>query len=1068
MIPPLTRPYRASSRSIALAGALAVTVAAIASAQGITPDYYAGMRWRSIGPNRSGYVAAVAGIPGDPNTYYVGLPEGGVWKTTDGGTVWNPIFDSVHVASVGAVAVAPSSPNTVYVGTGNSSGWSFTPGDGVYKSTDAGATWTNIGLHNSQYTSAIVVDPRQANTVLVAVQGGRGAEPPGDHERGVYRSTDGGHDWTRVLGDDATGASDLSYDFDDPSIIYATMQRAGAGGRGGGAPAAPSGGASTGIYRSADGGVTWKPIGGKGLPPGAAGFALAVASGTHGNRLYGEVRGGARGGGGPGGLYRSDDGGESWTLGTSAIASAGGHIYADPKNPDVAYLMGTSMYRSLDGGKHFVSYMGAPSGADIRLLWIDPTNPRRMIAGADQGPTISVDGGETWNGWYNMRNGQFYRVSTDNDFPYHVCGPQQDSGDACVVSRSDFGQIRPSDWTPVGGFENGFIATDPLNPRWVYDQGWYHVLQRFDRKTSEIAILYTPTPTDRFGGAPPLVFSPQNPHLLYMGAQYVMASSDSARTWRHLSPDLTVRHTVGTDSTQIAVPGRRSGPVVGGSIQSLAPSTLKAGEIWVGTGNGLVQMTRDGGLTWHDVTPPGMPAGGINTIDPSHSVDGTAYVALLSRDNHPHLYRTADFGTTWKEIDNGIADGGTARVMREDPVNPDLLYAGTVTGTWVSFDRGDHWQSLQINLPTTVISDMTVHGSDLVISTYGRGFWILDDVTPLRQAHDVVAATGDAFLYRPESATHARWDNTQDTPLPPEVTVGQNPPEGVIIDYFLKAPVRGPITVTFSDPAGHVIREFSNAAPPPDTTMINVPPYWIKPATILSTEPGMHRFAWDLRYPSPSVLNYGYTGTLLDYTEFTVSWHAIPGNTPRTVPMGPMIAPGRYTVTLSAGDQHLTRTFAVTPDPRVPVSQAAIVAQVAFERRMSAGLEASNKGFMTVAHFHDWLASDIKSGDPALRAAARSFDSTLTLLANAPQGGFGSLNRDLARRLTDMEYGEVMPTASVLAAVNGNCADLQRALVKLNQVQVQRIGDLDAERKRVGGGDLLPVTVPVTGCGTGR
>jgi photosystem II stability/assembly factor-like uncharacterized protein len=1068
LVSPLQRACRKASPLIAL-GVLAAVPAMRASAQGVNPDYYAGMRWRSIGPNRSGYVAAVAGIPGDPTTYYIGLPEGGVWKTTDGGTVWKPIFDSVHVASVGAVAVAPSEPATVYAGTGNQSGWSFTPGDGVYRSRDSGTTWENVGLRGSQYIGAIVVDPHHPDVVLVAALGGRGPETGPDHERGVYRSEDGGRNWKRVLGDDATGASDLNYDFDDPSVIYATLQRAGAGGRGGGAApaAAPAGPSSTGVYRSSDGGVTWKPIAGKGLPPGAAGFALAVASGTHGNRLYGEIRGGARGGGGPSGLYRSDDGGESWTLGTSAIASAGGHIYADPKNPDVVYLMGTSMYRSTDGGKRFVSYMGAPSGADIRLLWIDPTNSRRMIAGADQGPTISVDGGETWNGWYNMRNGQFYRVSTDNDFPYHVCGPQQDSGDACVLSRSDFGEIRPSDWTPVGGFENGFIATDPLNPRWVYNQGWYHVLQRFDRKTSQVAILYTPTPTDRFGGAPPLIFSPQNPHLLYMGAQYVMASSDSAKTWRHISPDLTVRHGPGPDSSQTAVPGRRSGPVVGGSIQSLAPSTLKAGEIWVGTGNGLVQLTRDGGVTWHEVTPPGMPAGGINAIDPSHTVDGAAYVALLSRDNHPHLYRTTDFGRSWKEIDSGIADGGTARVVREDPINPDLVYAGTVTGAWVSFDRGDHWQSLQINLPTTVVSDMTVHGSDLVISTYGRGFWILDDVTPLRQAHDAVAATGAAFLYGPENATHARWDNTQDTPLPPEVTVGQNPPEGVVIDYFLRTPASGPITITFSDPAGHVIREFSNAPPPADTTMINVPPYWIKPPTILSTEPGMHRIAWDLRYPSPSVLNYGYTGTLLDYTEFTVSWHAIPGATPRTVPMGPMIAPGHYTVTLTAGGQRFTRLFVVTPDPRVPASQAAIITQVAFERRMAAGLEASNAAFLNAIELRAAIARLGGNLAPDARTASRSLDSALTVLLSAPQGGLGSTNRDLARRLTDMEYGEVLPTTSVVAAVNMNCRALDQGLAALREIEATRMKQLDTMLAGAGSGGLpVPGPIPATGCGT--
>ncbi len=500
-----------------LVAASAVLAQSLAAQQPVDPSYFAGMRWRNIGPNRSGYISAVAGIPGDATTYYVGTPEGGVWKTVSGGTTWSPIFDAQQVPSIGAVAVAPSAANIVYVGTGNQSGWSFTPGDGMYKSTDAGKSWTHIGLRGSGYINTIIVNPVHAEIVLVAALGSRSGDSAVPVERGVFRTVDGGKNWTRVLPADGTsGASELNFDYADPAIVYATLQGAG-GGRG----AAPVAGAAPGgIFKSTDGGVTWKPIGTQGLP--ASSGAFAVASGTHGQRVYMEVRGGARGAGGArSGIYRSDDGAATWTLGTTQIASAGGHIYADPKNPDVVYLMGTSMYRSVDGGRHFESYMGAPSGADIRMLWIDATNPRRMLAGADQGPTISVDNGETWTPWYNMINGQFYRVSTDNDFPYHVCGPQQDSGTACVLSRSDFGQIRPNDWYPAGGFENGFIVADPTNSRYVYTQGWYHVLRRFDRVTSQVTVLYTPTPDDRFGSAPPLAFAPQDPHTLYMARSEV-------------------------------------------------------------------------------------------------------------------------------------------------------------------------------------------------------------------------------------------------------------------------------------------------------------------------------------------------------------------------------------------------------------------------------------------------------------------------------------------------------------------------------------------------------------------
>ncbi|MGH7582363.1 MAG: WD40/YVTN/BNR-like repeat-containing protein, partial [Gemmatimonadales bacterium] len=657
-------------RVLAVASVACGITAVPSRAQRVEPGYFAGMRWRSIGPNRSGYIAAVAGIPGDPTTYYVGTPEGGVWKTTNGGVTWKPIFDSVHVASVGAVAVAPSDPSVVYVGTGNQSGWSFTAGDGVYKSTDAGATWHNVGLRQSEYINTIVIDPRDPDHLLVAALGGSrsvaaGAapSPSPSPDRGVYRSTDGGKSWTRVLGGDV-GATELNYDYAAPQYVYATL----GGGRGGPSGAAATG---TGIFRSADGGVTWNAIAGQGLPAGPRAFPLAVASGTNGQRLYAEVRGG-RGTAVPGGIYRSDDDGATWTPGTNEIASAGGHIYADPQHPDVLYLMGTSMYRSTDAGRHVTAYMGAPSGDDIRQLWIDPVNSRRMLIGADQGPTISVDGGASWSLWNHMQNGQFYRVSTDSGFPYHVCGPQQDSGTACVLSRSDFGMIRPNDWTPVAGFENGFIATDPLDARWVYTQGWYHVLRRYDRRTGQVVVLYTPAPDDRFGSAPPLMFAPRDPNVMYLAAQYLMTSTDRARTWRRISPDLTARPPADTAGQSVT---RRGGRFIGGSIQALAPSPAAPGEIWVGTSTGLVQLTRDQGKSWVDVTPPGMPAGAINIVEASHHDPATAFVALLSRDDEPHFYRTLDFGRSWKEITTGIAAGAVGRVIREDPRDPNLLYA---------------------------------------------------------------------------------------------------------------------------------------------------------------------------------------------------------------------------------------------------------------------------------------------------------------------------------------------------------------------------------------------------------
>ncbi len=1034
---------RAACRTIFAFAALAALAAPPSlTAQHVPPAYYAGMRWRSIGPYRSGNVYAVAGIPGDPNTYYLGMPEGGVWKTTDGGTVWAPVFDSMHVASIGAVAVARSHPDVVYVGTGDPTGWSFTAGNGVYKSTDAGRTWQHLGLEQTHYITSLIVDPRDPNIVLVGSLGSRSFGGPANTGRGVYRSTNGGRTWTRVLYVDAyTGVADMTADASDPRVVYAAFQRGAFG-----LPAAardsltPLG---VGIYKSIDAGATWSPLAGEGLPGGARSFEIAVASGTQGRRVYAEAQGSGRD---ASGLYRSDDGGRTWSLAARQILSAGGPIYVDPTHPDVVYLMGTAVYRSTDGGHHFDAFKGSPGGDDPRDLWIDPTNSRRMILGVDQGPTISVDGGRTWTPWYNLPNGQFYRVSTDHHDPYRVCAPQQDSGTACVLSRSDFGAIRDNDWSPVGGFEDGFIVTDPLDERWVYTQGWYHVLRRYDRETGQVAVLYTPAPGDHVGGAPPLAFSPQDPHTLYMGAQYVLASADGARTWRHISPDLTALPP-STDSGR-ATPGRRTSRA---SIQSLAPSTVSAGEIWVGTSNGQVQLTRDGGQTWSNVTPPDLPRGGaVNVIEASHDSAGTAYAAVLAfGDDHPYIYRTTDFGRSWQAIVTGLPNDAVVRVVREDPASPALLYAGTVTGTWVSFDRGDRWQPLQLNLPTTVVTDMDVHGTDLVLSTYGRGLWILDDVTPLRQAQAAVAASTAAYLFAPETATRVRWDNIEDTPLPPEVPAGANPPEGAIIDYYLAAPAAGPVTLAVYDAQHHLVREYSSVAPPADTSPPNVPTYWFKPPVVLATSPGMHRIAWDLRYPEPPVLNYSYFGDLLDYTEYTLNVHAIKGETPRRQPTGPLVAPGTYRLELTVGGKTYAHALTVENDPRVPISPAALDAQTQFQQRLIAGMTVSYDEFTRLQRLRAVLTADETRAAPlprsaALLAAARSLDEAVAALASGPHGGFGPANRDLTRHLEDMESGDVEPTASDLAAAAASCHDIATALDGLRQLQATAVPALNA------------------------
>ncbi len=745
---------------------------------------YAGLRWRLLGPNRAGRLSTVTGVPGDPTVYYIGTPDGGLWKTTDGGTVWRPIFDAVGVPSIGAIAVAASNPSVVYVGTGHN-----LVGRGVFRSADAGRTWQPAGLGDTKYLTALLVDPHDPDTVLAGAGSGGNFGTMVYYNngptatRGVYRTTDGGRSWTHVLAvDPALGVVDLASDPADLRVVYASF------GQAPGPPtAAPSAAA---IFRSEDGGLTWTRLAAQGLTAGAEGPTIAVAPGTRAHRLY------ALAGGRPGGLYRSDDGGATWALGTSRIASASGHLYVAPTSPDVVYTMGTSIYCSRDGGRSLEAVKGAPGGDDPRSMWIDPTNARRMIAGADQGPTITVDGGASWTPWYVVQNGEHYFVETDNQFPYWVYAAQQDSGTVTIRSRSDYGAIRPNDWYPVGGYEQGHVFADPLNPRFVYSQGEGHAVVRFDRETGQLAPIYVPRAQDHFGPRPAMVVSPKDPHRLFLGAQYVLETLDRGLTWTPISEDLT--------------DGR-------GTLVALAPSPLDAQVLWAGSSNGLIHVTRDGGKTWKRVSPPGLVSASpmpLWSMEASAHDVGAAYAAAidLSDAHAPQLFRTLDFGETWQRIVSGLAPDVPTRVVREDPVRPDLLYAGTQAGAWVSFDRGDHWQPLQQNLPTVSVNDITVHRNDLVIATWGRGLWVMDDVSPLRQVGAVQAGTDPAFLFDPAPVPRVHWDVNQDTPLPPEVPSGQNPPDGAILYHYLASSAAGPVRLTITDARGELVREYLEPA----------------------------------------------------------------------------------------------------------------------------------------------------------------------------------------------------------------------------------------------------------------
>ena len=1002
------------------------------AAQQPTVSQFSALKWRLIGPFRAGRVTAVAGVPGDSNTYYFGTPGGGVWKSTDAGRVWEPIFDKEHVASVGAVAVAPSNPHFVYVGTGEQ-----TRGNGLYRSSDGGATWHKAGLDDVLFIQAIVVDPRDPNVVVVGANSvGMGIlwQPlprwAKTANRGIFKTTDGGKTWKKAFTDNKSlGIVDMCADPGNPRKLYAVVYQ----------PASGSGAsrteATSEIVESADEGSTWRHLQTKGLPEKARKrMGIAVAPGNGGRRLYAIL---------DQGFFRSDDGGATWRQSTKDPRVVGSEyfsrVFADPNHPDVLYVAQTSLYRSTDGGKTFEAYVGAPSGDDFHVLWIDPRNSNRMLLGVDQGAIVSVDGGKTWGSWYNQPTGQFYHVSTDNLFPYRVYGAQQDSGTAGVLSRSDYGEILLQDWYSVGGFEYAYITPDPAHPNFVYSGGWYGSVVRFDTNTGQIATVFEDGKKYRSGQMPPLVFSPQDPSVLYLGTQFVMKTQDGGMTWQEMSPDLT-GYVEPAEKEGKAEPGRPKPP----AITALAPSTLDGKEMWVGTSNRLVYLTRDGGANWQNVSPSGfLEPMQILYVEASHHDPSTAYLTVgATRESTPPLVlRTHDYGKSWQKITNGFPQNEMVRVVREDPKRKGLLYAGTDTGVFVSWDDGDRWQSLSQNLPPTPVTDIQVHGNDLAISTFGRGLWIMDDVTPLREMTPEVA-TADAYLFAPENGMRVRWDNYQDTPYPRETPAGKNPPDGAIIDYFLKTPVKGLLTLTIYDEKGSEVASFSSEQKQVQYPPANVPSYWFAPETVLSNAAGVNRFVWELRYPAPATLPYSYYGDLLDYTEYTFADHAIPGLTPRQQPRGPLVAPGKYTAELRYNGKAMRQPLTVEMDPRVHTPQQDLIQQRDVALQIAAGMKASYDSYHQMAALRKSVAERMKSlHDPAAKSSANDLQKKIDALETGTKKdpGVGPVNRDLARLIFSVENADIRPTATVQAAVEQSCRILDTHLAKWRELNEQQI-----------------------------
>jgi photosystem II stability/assembly factor-like uncharacterized protein len=955
-------------------------------------QYFAEMRYRLIGPFRAGRTVAISGVVQEPNVFYMAPNNGGVWKSTDYGNTWAPIFDGQDTGSIGALAVAPSDPNIVYVGSGEGlQRPDLSVGDGIYKSRDAGKTWEHLGLRDGEQIASLIVDSRDANRLFVAVLG----HPYGPNsERGVYRSVDGGKSFQRVLyKDENTGAVQVAFDPANSQVVYASLWAA---------RQAPwevgesFNGPSSGLFQSSDGGDTWRQLT-NGVPTiaqglGRIGFAIAPSDPK---RMYALMDASRE----VGGLYRSDDAGESWRKVNNErrIWGRGSDfacVQVDPKDENKLYIANTSTYRSTDGGQTWVAFKGAPGGDDYHSIWINPHNPDIIFLGVDQGATLSVNGGESWSSWYNQPTAQFYHVITDNRFPYWVYGGQQESGSAGVESRSDDGSISFRNWHPVGAEEYGYIAPDPLNPDIIYGGK----ATRFNWVTGDVQdvspqILHGQY---RFVRTMPLLFSPVDPHVLYLGSNVVFETTNGGDSWQAISPDLTRKQwqmpaVIQAFESQDPEKGQHRGV-----IYAVAPSPKDVNLIWAGTDDGLIHVTHDGGKSWQDVTPPELTAWSkVSLLEASHFDVDTAYAAINRfrlDDLRPHIYRTHDGGRSWKEIVAGLPERAVVNAVREDPERKGLLFAGTEIGVFVSFDDGDDWQPLQLNLPVTSVRDLVIHGDDLVVGTHGRSFWILDDVTPLRQLTTEITGA-KAHLFAPEKAVRWRWNRNTDTPLPPEEPVGQNPPDGAIIDYSIREG-SGPVALEIYDSQDKLVRRYSSEDKPEITEAqlekeLNVPTYWLRPPHILSASAGMHRFVWDLRYTPPKAAQH----------EYPIS--AIYKDTPRD-PRGALVLPGEYTIKLSVAAETYSQPLQVIMDPRVKTPAEGLQQQLALSLKLTEMMNRSYDSLMQVRAAVG-KSSDAESKWSALHRDAAQVFEVVQGSDNAPTSQAAAAVTELEKRFDQLK-----------------------------------------------------------------
>jgi photosystem II stability/assembly factor-like uncharacterized protein len=1028
-----------------------------------------GLSWRLVGPHRAGWGTAVTGVPDQPDTFYFGAAGGGVWKTIDAGRTWQPIFDQ-GPASIGAIAVSASDPRVIYAGTGQiSTRYDVAAGEGVFKSIDGGKTWTSVGLADTRHIGSIWVDPANPDHVLV---GALGHVFGANDARGVFRSVDGGKTWTKTLFvSDKTGAVDVVVDPRDANVVFASVWQVRYW------PwmsyFTPDYGPESGIYKSVDGGVHWSRVAGGGWPSGALGrIGLAATHTAQGTRLYAVVDAAK-----DGGLYRSDDAGAHWQHVNDDGELVNGYfsrLAVQPDDPDTVFAMGRSIHRCDQGGRHCDIVKGSPGGDDYHDLWINPKHPQRMITGSDQGTVVSVDGGATWSSWYNQPTGQLYHLATDNRFPYWIYAGQQDNGTVAIASRTDYGQITSRDWHPVGADERDYDIPDPRDPDIVYGSGLGGRLSRWNARNGEVQNI-SPWPVSTYGARPiaakyrytwitPIAVSSVAPYPLYQGAQVLFRSLDRGATWQVVSPDVAPRDPARTDCDKDQSPeGARACGY--GVIFSIALSPRDNDEVWLGTDDGRVKMTRDGGTHWADVTPAGVPAWAkISTVDVSPVDPGSAYIAV---DNHraddfrPLAWRTRDYGRTWTPIAAGLPDGHFVSVVRADTQRRGLLYAGTDRGVWTSFDDGAHWQSLQRNLPSSIVTDLLVHGNDLIVATQGRSIWLMDALAPLRQL-DADLVREPVHLFRPDAVVRLRGNQNRDTPLPREEPTGRNPPDGALIDYWLARDARGPVTLRVLDASGAEVQRFSSTG---DAGELPAERYfeerWVGTPQRLATGAGAHRFAWDLRLPRPLADGYGY------------SMGAVDGDADALLPQGMLVAPGHYTLVLEA-DGHASRApLEVVADPRVAVDAGALAQALDLSRQVADAMRReviANREIQAVSRQVKAIAPRA-AGNPAADAAVKAFQAALAPLVEG-EGEQAPLNvsaigGELTSLQADLEASDAAPTAPQRAVYAEDAARLERALQQWSGLKASALPTLDAALRAaklptvtVAAGDRLPVVDP--------